>query len=61
MMNPDLLSGDIDIHQQRSPFEDPSDVKVLAVTNILIYCSFYYPHTKQLANIVTIRLSKSHP
>lgn len=40
------LAGDIDINQKRLRFDELKNNKSQVISNILIYCSQYYPVTK---------------
>lgn len=55
-----LLTGDIDIHQRRAFLTDPTNPHAHLVSNILVYCANYYPHTKNLLRTVVLKLAHSH-
>lgn len=44
----EAINNSVDINQKRVPLEDPKDMNTQALTNILIYCGFYYPTTSDL-------------
>lgn len=54
------INLDIDIHQKRAFLEDSKDDNTHVLTNIFIYASFYYPHTKVLLKKIVDRLLVSH-
>lgn len=54
------INEHIDIHQRRNRLKDPQDANTHAVSNIIIYGSFYYPHSKQFLGKVVKVLKESH-
>lgn len=54
------INEQIDIHQRRSRLQDPKDPDTQAVSNIFIYGSFYYPHSKQFLGKVVKILKEKH-
>jgi hypothetical protein len=61
MINPFTgINEEIDIHQRRVRLTDPTDPKTRAISSLIIYCSFYYPHTKSTLLEAVLSLRKEH-
>lgn len=54
------INEHMDIHQRRSRLKDPMDADTHAVCNIVIYGSFYYPHSKQFLGKVVKVMKEKH-
>lgn len=57
----EAINNSVDINQKRVPLEDPKDMNTQALTNILIYCGFYYPTTSDLLLKVVYKVLGSFP